>query len=395
MTHFGLLEPDEAKVSSPVLRGERPRKGSDLPDWNTMARLNTPSYYIGLCWLNFGSGVNPATPEVSVHLPEGLVEPSLRSSLPSSPPITNLNLDHYWPIPQVDNKDFCDDLSLDLTIMFIPGFCIALFGADVICTPDFPKPIWFNDSEAINRVTTAILHAHTKYLAEYQADAIKALTPGVHALFPLPWRSNVPGDGAFVAPVMNTDFNPQQFTDLGSRADTSLGGLVGANATAYYLQSVLRLPSLNLLTGDTTGTTVSDTPADADGDRPGVWKLEEFKRLLKPSNPSYMEHVGYASFFEAWNELRATVLPEPAYAKALRPILYWAVGIRIDIDPSTCGVCPIPVPYPVSVAPFLLPFAGPQMKWGWVSVPEGYEIPRVKGRPLFDYRPILRTTGGP
>jgi hypothetical protein len=33
------------------------------------------------------------------------------------------------------------------------------------------------------------------------------------------------------------------------------------------------------------------------------------------------------------------------------------------------------------------------MKWGWVSVPEGYEIPRVKGIPLYDYRPLLRTKG--
>ncbi len=362
--------------------------------WNTMVRLNNPAFYVAFCSFNVGRGLNPATPDVTVHLPDQLVEPSLRQAIPSSQPVTNLNLDNYRPFPQVDNQDFCDDLNLNLQIMFVPGLCLAIGGLDVICTPNFPKPIWFNTNEAINRVATSILHAHTTYLAEYQADAIKALTPGVHTLFPLPWRSNAPGDGAFIAPVMNTDLNPQQFTDLGSRAKSALGGLVGANATAYYLQSVLRLPSLSLLTGDTTGTTVSDTPSDSDGDRPGIWKLEEFKRLLKPSNPAFMEHIGYASFFEAWNELTVTVLPEPTYAKALRPIVYWAVGIRLNIDPNTCGICPIPVPYPVPVAPFLLPFAGPQMKWGWTSVPEGYEIPRVKGTPLFDYRPLLRTTGG-
>lgn len=356
--------------------------------FHTMARLNNPAYYIAFCWLNFGSGVNPATPDVTVHVPDGLVEPSLRSAIPSSPPKTDLFLDNYWPIPQVENTDFCDDLSMSIVpIMFIPGFCINLLGADVICTPDFPKPIWFNDNEAARRVQDAIVHAHTRYLSEYQEDAIKALTPGEHALFAVPWRSNLPGDGAFVAPVFNESLDPSPFTDLGSRASSALGGLLGVNATAYYLSSIARAPTLNLLTPETTGNTGADT------DRPGVWKLEEFKRLLPPSNPTFMERVGYASLFEAWNEMTATILPEPNWAKVLRAIVYWAVGIRIVVDFTTCGVCPVPVPYAVPVAPHLLPFVGPRMLWGWVSVPEGYDIPRVKGTPLFDYRPLLRAGG--
>lgn len=34
MTHFGFLEPDAGKLARPVLRGERTREGSALPDWH-------------------------------------------------------------------------------------------------------------------------------------------------------------------------------------------------------------------------------------------------------------------------------------------------------------------------------------------------------------------------
>lgn len=34
MTLYGFLEPDAGKLARPVLRGERTRKGSALPDWS-------------------------------------------------------------------------------------------------------------------------------------------------------------------------------------------------------------------------------------------------------------------------------------------------------------------------------------------------------------------------
>ena len=353
--------------------------------WRSMTALNNPAYVMANCWLDWGAGLNPAQPETTIHLPDGVVEPSLQNKLPSSEPKTDLYLDQYWPIPQVENTDFCDGLDLDFTIMYIPGFCVSVMGADVVCTDNYPQPIWFNQDEAIRRVSGAILKAHTSYLSEYQADAVAAISPG-NGLFPLAWNSFLPGEGAMVAPVMNSSLDPTPFTDLASQANTAIGGIVGANALPYYLQGAYRSPSLSLATGGLAAN------VDASKSRPGLWQLEEFKRLLKPSNPYSMERLGYATFFEAWNEMRTTVLPEPLWAKAVRPLVYWAVGVQIDISPE-CWACPIPVPAAVAVAPYLLPFVGPQMKWGWVSVPEGYEIPRVKDTPLYDYRPLLRTSG--
>jgi hypothetical protein len=363
----------------------------DRSYWRVVTELNNPAFVIAFCWVNWGGGLNPDRPTTRVTVRAEDLEPSLRDKIPHSKPDPQFNLDSYFPLPQVDNAQFCDDLNLEiLPLMFIPGFCVAFFGVDVVCTPEYPKPIWFNDSKATKRVLSAIGRMHTKYLAEYQAETMKAMTPasssdstGQRLLFPLPWHSNVPGDGAFIAPITNTDVSPQQFLDLGQQASSILGGLEGANATAYYLQSVVRSPTLdwNVLPGRND---VVNTP-------PGIWKLEEFKRLLKPSNPTYYERIGYVNFFQAWNEVTTTVLPEPNWAKVTRPIIYWAVGLRVNIDPFTCGICVTPQPAPVPVAPFLVPFVGPRMNWTWTSVPEGYSIPRVVGDPLFDYRPLLRT----
>ena len=357
--------------------------------WRAMVKLNNPAFYMSYCWLNWGGGVEPERPETRVTVRAEDLEGSLRAKVPLSEPDPKLNLDSYFPLPQVENKDFCDDINFEiLPIMFIPGFCIAFVGVDVLCTDEYPKPIWFNNDEAIGRVAEAIRVAHTKYWLEYQEDAIRALTPASDGrlLFPLPWRSNVPGDGAFIAPIINTDVSPQQYLDLGQQASSILGGLEGANAAPYYLQSVLRSPTLAWLALPGLQSVV--------GSPPGAWRLEELKRLLKPSNPVYYERVGYATMFEAWQDMTTTVLPEPIWAKPLRPLLYWAVGLRVNIDPFGCGICVTPTPAPVGVAPYLLPFAAPRFSWTWTSVPEGYGIPRVKGVPLFDYRPLVRAEAG-
>jgi hypothetical protein len=355
--------------------------------WNAMVRLNNPAYYAAFCWVNWSGGVDPARPETKITLRAADLEPSLRSKIPQTEPDPQLYLDSYFPLPQVDNKDFCDGVNFELLpIMFIPGFCVAFYNVDIICTPDYPKPIWFNQDAANQRILAAIESAHTTYLIDYLTDTLKALTPaeGGRLLFPLPWRSNLPNDGAFIAPIFNLDVNPQQFVELGNQATQIYGGLEGANATAYYLQSAVRSPSLDWHSINRAN--------DLSQAVPGVWRLEELKRLLKPTNPLFYERIGYSSFFQAWNDQQPTVLPEPAWAKVLRPLVYWAVGVRVNFEPLFgCGVCSSVTPTAVPVAPYLLPYAGPRMKWTWVSVPEGYQIPRVKGLPLFDYRPLLRT----
>jgi hypothetical protein len=292
-------------------------------------------------------------------------------------------LDRYLPVPQVPRADFCDELSLQLLpIMYIPGFCVRLEGVDLFCSSNFPAPLWFNFEEAVKRVTSAIGRAHTKYLVEYQKDVAEALLPGKRALFfPLPWRSHLPGDGAVVAPVFDLNFNPNQFKELAQQASQKLGGLEGANAYAYYFQTlpglgINRSPTLNLhlLPGRTD---VLYTP-------PGVWKLEEMKRWLGPANLVYYENFGYASFFEVWSQVDTAVLPEGQ--PLLRNIIYGATAVILDCKILSVSCVPIPLPVPIPIPPFKMPFAGPRTYWGWVSVPEGYAIPRVKGEPLLDWR---------
>jgi hypothetical protein len=361
--------------------------------WRAMTELNNPAYYIAFCYISWGSGPNPARPDVRVSVPREHLPKQFDAQVDYPQPDPQFNLDDYVPLPKVPSSDYCDDLNLEfLPFMYVPGFCISLFGKKIICTEDLglsdpnasssgTDPIWFNHDEAVRRVLRAIRRAHSTYLAQYQQDALEALLPGKDhkLLFMTPWASQVPGDGAFVTPVMNLDVDPSQFLALAQTAAQKLEGVEALNAFPYYFQDLARSPTLNLnlLPGRT----------DRVGSPPGLWRLEEFKRWLAPSSLPYYERLGYASFYQAWNELDATVLPEPPLAKALRPIMYFAVGVDLDINYT--GISASASLSPIPVAPYLLPFAGPRMRWNWISVPEGYDIPRVENVPLLDYRPLV------
>jgi hypothetical protein len=121
---------------------------------------------------------------------------------------------------------------------------------------------------------------------------------------------------------------------------------------------------------------------------PGVWKLEEMKRWLGVSNLAFYEQFGYTTFFSAFNTFDTTILPEDNLGKVLRPLVFYAVGLNLHIDFTGIWVDGNIAPIPVK--PFLLPFAGPRMRYTWTSVPEGYQIPYVQNDPLFDYRGVLR-----
>jgi hypothetical protein len=352
--------------------------------WRAMVTLNNPSFYFADCWISWGGGVKPDAPAATTHVPRAGVPAALASKLDFPEEDSRLRLDNYFPLPQVPASDYCDDLNPEfLPFMFFPGFCFSVFGVQLFCTDNYPQPIWFNREEAINRVARAVEHAHTRYLLEYQQDALNELLPGKRSLFlPLPWHSNLPGDGAFIAPVMDpASVDPSPFVNTATLARDRLGN---ANALPYFFQEPLRSPTLDLLLLPGQNQ-VLYTP-------PGWWQAEEFKRLLPPSNVAYQERMGYASMFQAWNQVDTLLLPDADLAsRALRTLVYWAVGLNINCDLSGCSVTPVPAPVPVE--PYQLPFVGPRMHYGWVSVPEGYGIPRVVGTPLYDYRPLLRTDG--
>jgi hypothetical protein len=345
------------------------------------SQLNNPASYLVYCTLGLNSSPQTPMPEVKIHVQEDFLPGGFDPKLDFSQADPMFYLDNYTLIPQVPKEDFCDGLDLQiLPIMFIPGICISLEGVTLICTPNYPMPLWFNWDEAISRVVSAITTAHTKYLLEYQSDVATHLLPGKHGTFvSFPWHSHLPGDGAISTPVVDTSVDVGQYQWLAEQAGNNLEGADALNAYAYYFQ---HLPGLGLTRSPTLqallfGNSVLGSP-------PGAWRLEEMKRWLKPANPLYYEHFGYASFFQVWSQLDTTVLPEGK--SYIRPILYKAFALDIQCHILTLSCEPIPMPTVVSVPPFVSPFVGPRSYWGWISVPEGYPIPRVDGEPLLDLR---------
>ena len=51
------------------------------------------------------------------------------------------------------------------------------------------------------------------------------------------------------------------------------------------------------------------------------------------------------------------------------------------------NMIPVPIPAPVLLKEFAagLPYAGVQTHFTWQSVPEGYEVPKVRGVPPVNY----------
>jgi hypothetical protein len=226
-----------------------------------------------------------------------------------------------------------------------------------------------------------LFRTHTKF---WTVSVIAALFNKKNPyFFALPWKTLAPGDGAVIAPVMNSNVSPKPFIDLAQYVQNSFKGQKGTqiyalNSYPYYFQSSWRSPTLSahLLPGR----------HDALGSPPGLWVFEEFKRILPPTNPLYQERMGYTTFFQVFNTWHTTTLPEPVSAKPLRPITYFATGIIQNLPSGT-----VVLPQPMLIPPYLvgLPFAGMQAHYDWRSVPEGYSIPRVKGQPAFDYAPLI------
>lgn len=366
--------------------------------WRAMVELNNPSLYITNCIINFNTGLQTKqlSARVTVSPSEVGRDPLIDNKYPFTQPDT-LALDSYYPFPQVSNADYCSGLSPNLIpeipVMYLPGVCFTIFGSPTgICiegsktnttNPLAPAPIMFNDGLARQRIVNAIKKAHTDYLKEYQSDIVNSLfNTNNKYFFPLPWRSLIPNDGAVIAPLMNQNVSVRPMTDLANLVKQTYQGedkskLFALNSFPYYFQSLYRSPTLSLH--------LLPRRKDVLNSPPGVWLFEEYKRTLPVTNLPFQEQFGYTTFFEAYNELRVTLLPEDFTAKLMHPILYYATGVLQDLTGYS-----VILPQPMRIPEYMagLPFAGPQGRYDWKSVPEGYQIPRVKGQPLFDYEAV-------
>lgn len=363
--------------------------------WRANLELNNPALYLTNCLVDLNMGLQTRTVQsrVTVAPNEVGTDPKISGKYPFSTP-ESLKLDTYLPFPQVHNSDYCEGMTVNLIpeipVMYLPGVCFTILGTPTgvciegdktsITNPLAPAPIYFNMNEARRRLADAVAKAHTDYLLEYQGDVISALfNKNNKYFFPLPWQSLLPGNGAVIAPVMNQQVSPKPVMDLANRVRQTYQAdpetrLFALNSYPYFFQNLVRSPTLSLH--------ALPTRKDVLKSPPGVWLYEEYKRLLPPTNLPFQEQFGYTTFFQAYNEPKVALLPEDVAGKLMHPILYYATGVLQDLSGFS-----VILPQPIRISEYMagLPFVGPQARYDWKSVPEGYAIPRVKGQPLFDY----------
>lgn len=367
--------------------------------WRANVELNNPAFYITNCLIDLSTGLktNAVNSKITVSPSDVVAHKNIAGKYPFNSPET-IQIDSYFPWPQVKKNDYCAELNFnvlpEIPFMYLPGICFSVFGAPTgVCiqgdrshttNPLAPAPLYFNMSEARKRVANAVKKAHTDYLKEYQEDVVKALyNKNNKFFFPLPWQSLVPGNGAVVAPVMSQSVTPKPVMDLANLIKQKYQGqndtrLYALNSYPYLFQSISRSPTLSLHALPTRKDVLTSPP--------GVWLFEEYKRSLPVTNLPFQERIGYTTFFMAYNEMKAALLPENPLGKVLRPMLYQATGILQDVFYTT------PVPQPMRIPEYIagLPYAGVQTRYDWKSVPEGYGIPRVTGEPLLNYDQVIR-----
>lgn len=195
-----------------------------------------------------------------------------------------------------------------------------------------------------NRMAAAIETAYTDYLPEYWASIYESIA--ANAPFALHWQSAFPDDGAVIAPVFSLTPKHEQYAGL----------IEAMRDTPYYFQGPLfpRLP-------------VPYQPEELSREYGGIGELEERKRQLEPATLLEYQQFGFVSIFEVYGEFSLELL----FKIERGPYLFTAC--LIPVPPF---IVPVPIPVPT-------PVYGPRASTDWPSVPEGYDIPRIKGQPLF------------
>lgn len=290
-------------------------------------------------------------------------------------------------------SDFCDDLTLDKAVSLAsthlpyPAPC-GLGGGTVY---------W---NEVARRYAEAMKHALTKYYPDYWIDVAKAFA--MYMPQALDWggfgptSSLVPGTegGSLIAPVYASIPNPVQYVNLATKA-AALDPLVGYS---YIMQkypymlnpignAVLQNKGVLSLANITNETTT------------GIAQLEQLKYKLSTRedifNRTYqwsltgaakptgntgagtlreVEAIGYAPFLRVYSKVDKEISP--------RPVMLMVSCGQLVFTPFPNLVERI-YPVPVSPAPLPVAYIVPRVHTEWMSVPEGYEIPKVKGVPSF------------
>jgi hypothetical protein len=266
------------------------------------------------------------------------------------------------------------------------------------------------------------------YYQDYVADVtMKVLVP-LHAAGGLNWREGpVPGSGALTVPIAS--LNPADTIDVMTNLTTEIiPDALGDNpeAATYFMQpGVLNDPCRAVWAGLGFEFPVA-LPGNAfDPTAPGIAKLEMLKREFADREsagdtwkrtlmmlltwdkeaiyPKYTRGegpfsnifsgeesklglaaplpyacLGYTTMFQVYEEMADVVVM--AHRPAVRLTTCWIEYIPgITVAPGT---------------PHIITTVNPRFHTDWVSVPEGYAIPRVKGTPQANVEEITSNFGG-
>ncbi len=414
--------------------------------WHVLSRINYQfGTSQARCFANdlikdwFKGAFRADKPEVKVgvapeHLPAGFNPPL---ALPPAASDGTFRLEWYTYFhgggTALSSSEYCDDLGNgDFPIYpYIPGSCVKALGQKV-CTPGYPDPLYLDMDEFKGRARRGMEHAAKAYILDYEKDVLNAVKPRgdlmgfANALSqgsvrdpeifaPTDWSGALLGSGALLTPVVRLVDLPKVKDDL-EAIWKAIRDARYADGDLNRVKELYFVPSLQALLSRAGLGGILALPQVAEGARAqvlslfqgpkyrsevarGIWPLEELKRWFPPSRPEVHEALGYTTYFQVFGKLDFTILPDPGarwspgeYAGVafVRSLHIWNVPFIVDYD-NPVAVFPIPIPSvypdfenirPIFIPPYGIFYAGPRYYYDWVSVPEGYPVPRVKGTPL-------------
>lgn len=384
-------------------------------------------------------GLNPTRPDPQVsalpsYFPTGFNLPlSQRNAAAEGTHRLDWYSYYYAGSFRVSPDDFCGDMGPgagDFPILiYIPAVKITLGSLTLFQTPGYPNPLYIDMGELEGRVRRGLELAAQKYVPDYERDVLDALKPqgdpqsflnaianfasnagkgtlsDPEVFLPTSWTGHTPGLGAVVTPVVRLVDFPTALRDLQSILDTIQrasykDNLLNAAKYPYYydvFQTLVRrlgisftLPSVAQNASDIL-TQVASLQGNRDPKARGIWPLEELKRYFPPSLPQVHEALGYATYFQVFGKLETYPLPDSqaSWSPGEYPIVAFYRSPHKWNIPLVCpvewgGGCYPDAPNirPIFIAPYTLMLAGPRYYYDWVSVPDGYPIPRVEGLPV-------------
>ncbi len=320
-------------------------------------------------------------------------------------------LDLFWLVYAgslfVPPSEFCDDVSMQV-------FPACFWECDVnLFASHCPDPQGSCVPCIRRQLATAWEHALSVYYPEYTEQVLTEVVTPLLGLGALVWSSSpLLVDGALVAPIADPVNAPLLLEDVATRLIPE-GVKLDPRAASYYTQTAALDLGCRAALGIGTNLGLLRLPTETPypDPLPGLYKLEELKRLLssresagdtwkrtltmlvtwdrnqlypryaapsspleniwlgQPSHfgtglPSQAACLGYAPFFEVYQ--KPDVVPI-----AHRPIMRHAT-CWVSYFPPVPGLTFTPLP------PHVMVYAGPRFHTDWASVPEGFAIPRTK-----------------